>query len=43
LRQHPALGDMTALIDSMLLREIKLEQEAVTLASDSAGDREMRR
>ena len=30
LRQHPALGDMTSLIDYMLLREIKLEQEAVT-------------
>jgi hypothetical protein len=30
LRQHPTLGDMTPLIDQMLRREIKLEQEAVT-------------
>jgi hypothetical protein len=32
LRRHPALTDMTALIDHMLLRGFKLEQEAVTLA-----------
>ncbi|MFQ5614819.1 MAG: Wadjet anti-phage system protein JetD domain-containing protein, partial [Anaerolineae bacterium] len=31
LRQHPALGDMLPLIDHMLLREIKLEQEAVVI------------
>ncbi len=31
LRGHPTLTDMTSLIDYMLLREIKLEQEAVTL------------
>jgi len=31
LRDHPALADMTALIDEMLLREVKLEQEAVVL------------
>ncbi len=30
LRHHPALTDMTSLIDFMLLREIKLEQEAIT-------------
>lgn len=30
LRQRLALADMTPLIDEMLLREIKLEQEAVT-------------
>ena len=30
LRRHPALTDMTSLIDYMLLREVKLEQEAVT-------------
>ena len=32
LRGHPALTDMTPLIDHMLLRGIKLEQEAVALA-----------
>jgi hypothetical protein len=32
LRRHPALTDMTPLIDHMLLRGLKLEQEAVTLA-----------
>jgi hypothetical protein len=31
LRRHPALGDMVPLIDHMLLRGIKLEQEAVSL------------
>ncbi len=31
LRDHPALVDMTPLIDEMLLREVKLEQEAVVL------------
>ncbi len=31
LRHHPALADVTPLIDHMLLRGIKLEQEAVTL------------
>ena len=31
LRQHAALADMTPLIDDMLLRGLKLEQEAVTL------------
>jgi hypothetical protein len=30
LRRHPALADMLPLIDHMLLRGIKLEQEAVT-------------
>ena len=34
LRDHPALADVTALIDEMLLREVKLEQEAVVLAED---------
>jgi hypothetical protein len=33
LRRHPALTDMTPLIDHMLLRGLKLEQEAVTLGS----------
>ena len=33
LRQHADLADMTALIDWMLLEEIKLEQEAVVLQS----------
>jgi len=32
LRQHHALADMAPVIDEMLLREIKLEQEAVVLA-----------
>jgi hypothetical protein len=32
LRDHPALADMTPLIDEMLLREVKLEQEAVVLS-----------
>lgn len=32
LRDHPALADMTPLIEEMLLREIKLEQEAIILA-----------
>jgi hypothetical protein len=32
LRRHPALTDMTPLIDHMLLRGFKLEQEAVRLA-----------
>ncbi|HQI86323.1 MAG TPA: DUF2220 family protein, partial [Anaerolineae bacterium] len=32
LRDHPALVDMTPLIDEMLLREVKLEQEAVVLS-----------
>jgi hypothetical protein len=31
LRRHPALSDMTPLIDHMLLRGLKLEQEAVIL------------
>jgi len=31
LRGHPALADMTPLIDEMLLREVKLEQEAISL------------
>ena len=31
LRDHPALADMTPLIDEMLLREVKLEQEAIVL------------
>ncbi len=31
LREHPALADRTALIDEMLLREVKLEQEAILL------------
>jgi len=31
LRDHPALADMTTLIDEMLLREVKLEQEAIVL------------
>jgi hypothetical protein len=31
LRQHHTLADMTPLIDEMLLREVKLEQEAVVL------------
>lgn len=31
LRDHPALADMTPLIDEMLLREAKLEQEAIVL------------
>jgi hypothetical protein len=31
LRRHPALNDMTSLIDHMLLRGLKLEQEAVAL------------
>lgn len=31
LRRHPALADLVALIDHMLLRGIKLEQEAVAL------------
>jgi hypothetical protein len=32
LRQHPRLSDMRALIDLMLLKGIKLEQEAVTFS-----------
>jgi hypothetical protein len=32
LRRHPALADVTSLIDYMLLKGIKLEQEAVTLS-----------
>jgi hypothetical protein len=32
LRRHPALIDMIPLIDRMLLREIKLEQEAITFS-----------
>jgi hypothetical protein len=32
LRQHQTLADMVPVIDEMLLREIKLEQEAVVLA-----------
>lgn len=32
LRDHPALADMTPLIDEMLLRELKLEQEAIVMA-----------
>ena len=35
LRHHPALTDMISLIDQMLLREIKLEQEAVALGQNS--------
>jgi hypothetical protein len=31
LRDHPALADMIPLIDEMLLREVKLEQEAIVL------------
>ncbi len=31
LRRHPALADMTSLIDHMLQRGLKLEQEAVSL------------
>jgi hypothetical protein len=31
LRRHPTLADVTALIDHMLLKGIKLEQEAVSL------------
>jgi hypothetical protein len=31
LRRHPALPDMVPLIDHMLLRGIKLEQEAISL------------
>lgn len=32
LRRHPALADMTPLIDHMLLRRLKLEQEAVVIS-----------
>lgn len=35
LRRHPALGDTVPLIDYMLAREIKLEQEAVSTAPPS--------
>jgi hypothetical protein len=35
LKHHPLLGDMTPLIDRMLLRGVKLEQEAVALDSNS--------
>ncbi len=35
LRRQPALADMAALIDLMLLREIKLEQEAIDLPGSS--------
>jgi hypothetical protein len=35
LKHHPALTDVTQLIDFMLLRGIKLEQEAVALAFGS--------
>ena len=38
LKHHPALSDMTALIDHMLTRGIKLEQEAVVLGPPTAGD-----
>jgi hypothetical protein len=31
LRRHPALADVTSLIDHMLLKGVKLEQEAVSL------------
>ncbi len=31
LRDHPALADMASLIDEMLLRELKLEQEAIVI------------
>jgi hypothetical protein len=36
LKHHPLLVDMTKLIDHMLLRGIKLEQEAITLGLDLA-------
>jgi len=35
LRRHPALTDMTPLIDHMLLRGLKLEQEAVALGPET--------
>jgi hypothetical protein len=35
LRQHPLLTDMTSLIDHMLQRGLKLEQEAIKLDSNS--------
>lgn len=35
LKRHPLLTDVTALIDHMLSRGIKLEQEAIVLCSDS--------
>jgi hypothetical protein len=35
LRRHPALADMRELIDHMLLKGIKLEQEAVSLSQAS--------
>ena len=34
LRRHPALTDLTPLINEMLARGIKLEQEAIVLGSD---------
>jgi hypothetical protein len=39
LKHHPLLGDMTALIDYMLRRGIKLEQEAVALGPNFAETR----
>jgi len=39
LKHHPALSDMMALIDHMLTRGIKLEQEAVVLDPHSYGSK----
>jgi hypothetical protein len=39
LKRQPALTDMAALIDHMLLREIKLEQEAVALGEGITSKR----
>ncbi len=37
LRSHPALADMVPLIDDMLLRGIKLEQEAIVLTKGNVS------
>jgi hypothetical protein len=37
LHRHPALADMTTLIDHMLRRGLKLEQEAVSFGLDYSG------
>jgi hypothetical protein len=37
LRQHHALTDMIPLIDEMLMREIKLEQEAIIFSGEADG------
>jgi hypothetical protein len=37
LRDHPVLEDVAPLIDEMLLRELKLEQEALELSGEARG------